>query len=116
MLRIFVKNIGRVAKNVLSRAVKCTVNSISNYTLWTLHRSHFKGFSANIELQVYNVTYLFRRAAEGTFVVINTHQSNPHHDDDDDDDLSIIKNVLCGIWDRKRIAPLHFSIDVVKDN
>jgi hypothetical protein len=33
-----------------------TVNSTSDYTLWTLYRSYFKGISANIELQVYNVT------------------------------------------------------------
>jgi hypothetical protein len=33
-----------------------TVNSTSDYTLWTLSRSYFKGISANIELQVYSVT------------------------------------------------------------
>jgi hypothetical protein len=27
-----------------------TANSTSDYTLWTLHRSYFKGISANIEL------------------------------------------------------------------
>jgi hypothetical protein len=33
-----------------------TVNSTSDYTLWILYRSYFKGISANIELQVYSVT------------------------------------------------------------
>jgi hypothetical protein len=33
-----------------------TVNSTSDYTLWTLHRSYLKGISANIELLVYCVT------------------------------------------------------------
>jgi hypothetical protein len=30
----------------------CTVNSTSNYTVWTLYSSYFKGVSANIELHV----------------------------------------------------------------
>jgi hypothetical protein len=33
-----------------------TVNSTSDYTLWTLYRSYFKGISANIELQIYSLT------------------------------------------------------------
>jgi hypothetical protein len=32
------------------------LNSTSDYALWTLYRSYFQGISANIELQVYNVT------------------------------------------------------------
>jgi hypothetical protein len=34
---------------------RCTDNSTSDYTLWTLYLSYFKGFSANIELQVYSL-------------------------------------------------------------
>jgi hypothetical protein len=34
---------------------RCTVNSTSNYTLWTLYRSYSKGIRANIEPQVYSV-------------------------------------------------------------
>jgi hypothetical protein len=34
----------------------CTVNSTSDYTLWTLYHSYFKGISANIELQLYSMT------------------------------------------------------------
>jgi hypothetical protein len=40
---------------ILSKIVG-TVNSTSDYTLWTLYLSYFKGISANIELQVYGVT------------------------------------------------------------
>jgi hypothetical protein len=32
-----------------------TVNSTSDYTLWTLRRSYFEGITANIELQVKSV-------------------------------------------------------------
>jgi hypothetical protein len=32
----------------------CIINSTSDY--WTLYRSYVKGISANIELQLYNVT------------------------------------------------------------
>jgi hypothetical protein len=41
---------------LISYRYLCTVNSISDYTLWTLYRFYFKGISANIELQVYSVT------------------------------------------------------------
>jgi hypothetical protein len=34
-------------------SVPGTVNSTSDYTLWTLYRSYFKGGSANIKLQMY---------------------------------------------------------------
>jgi hypothetical protein len=34
----------------------CTVNSTSDYALWTLDRTYYKGISANIELQVHIVT------------------------------------------------------------
>jgi hypothetical protein len=34
----------------------CIVNSTSDYMLWTLYRSYFKGISGNIELQVHSVT------------------------------------------------------------
>jgi hypothetical protein len=33
-----------------------TVNNTSDYTLKTSYCSYFKGISANIELQMYNVT------------------------------------------------------------
>jgi hypothetical protein len=33
-----------------------TVNGMSDYTLWTLYRSYYKGINANIELHVYSVT------------------------------------------------------------
>jgi hypothetical protein len=36
-----------------------TVNSRSDYTLWTLYRSYSRGISANIELQVYRMTCLW---------------------------------------------------------
>jgi hypothetical protein len=31
-----------------------TVNSTSDYILWTLYRSYFNAISANIELQIYS--------------------------------------------------------------
>jgi hypothetical protein len=34
----------------------CTVHSTSDYTLWNMYRSYFKGISAHIKLQMYNVT------------------------------------------------------------
>jgi hypothetical protein len=37
--------------------IKCTVNTTSHNTLLTLYRSYSKGIGANVELQVYNVTY-----------------------------------------------------------
>jgi hypothetical protein len=39
----------------------CTVNSSSDYTLWTLHRCYIKGISANIELQVQRHVPLMNR-------------------------------------------------------
>jgi hypothetical protein len=33
-----------------------TLNSTLDYALWTLYQSYFKGYTANIELQVYSVT------------------------------------------------------------
>jgi hypothetical protein len=33
-----------------------TINSTSDYALWTLYSSYFDGIRANIELQVYSVT------------------------------------------------------------
>jgi hypothetical protein len=33
-----------------------TINSTSDYSLWTFYRSCFKGINANIELQVYSET------------------------------------------------------------
>jgi hypothetical protein len=44
------------SKFIVWCAVDCTFNSISDYTLCTLHRSYFNRISANIELQVYSVT------------------------------------------------------------
>jgi hypothetical protein len=41
---------------VLNKHNICTVNSTSDYTLWTLYRSYFKGIKANTELQVLSVT------------------------------------------------------------
>jgi hypothetical protein len=40
-----------------------TVNSTSNFALWTLYRSYVRGISANIELQVYSVTCCWRYSA-----------------------------------------------------
>jgi hypothetical protein len=37
--------------------VVSTVNSTSDYTLWTLYRSYFKGISPNIELHVNRTTH-----------------------------------------------------------
>jgi hypothetical protein len=41
---------------IFGNLLKCTVNSTSDYTLWTLYRSYFKDNSANIELNVHTVT------------------------------------------------------------
>jgi hypothetical protein len=41
---------------ILYICIICTVNSTSDYTLWTLYRSYFEGIRSKIELQVYNVT------------------------------------------------------------
>jgi hypothetical protein len=37
-------------------AGECTIDSTSDYTLWTLYRTYFKSISANIVLQLYSVT------------------------------------------------------------
>jgi hypothetical protein len=40
----------------IQRPPQCTVKGTSDYILWTLYRSYFKGISANIELSVYSET------------------------------------------------------------
>jgi hypothetical protein len=54
----------------------CTVNSTSDYTLWTLYCSYFKGIIANIEMQVYNVTGVERLYSILLILVVHTSVSS----------------------------------------
>jgi hypothetical protein len=47
--------LGKLGLPFIKGAIR-TVNATSDHTLWTLYRSHYKGISAKIELQMYSET------------------------------------------------------------
>jgi hypothetical protein len=71
-----------------------TVNSTSDYTLWTLYRSYFKGISANVELLI---TKCWRKRSGRRPVVTIIAESLSQLDEE-----HVVPTPLSGIWVKRR--------------